>query len=253
MTCRRSVAPSPFASCSSPAMPRRLGRETLDVTLPRPPRWRGVVEQLRALPGGAAPAAQAAVRAQPGARRPGTSRWPTATRSPSCRRWPEAEHGFLTERPDRSRRAARRRSSRRSGAAWRRSSALVRNHHAGPRGAAPRLLGLRPDGRSGVRPHRRRGRVALARRRSRCSTGSGRSTIGDAAVASWRRRRIATTAFAACRYVIEEVKRRVPIWKREYYADGTVAWVDPDRRSCSTPDAPRSTPSAARSGTSGSR
>jgi len=27
--------------------------------------------------------------------------------------------------------------------------------------------------------------------------------------------------------VIEEVKRRVPIWKRESYADGTVAWVDP--------------------------
>jgi molybdopterin synthase catalytic subunit len=34
-------------------------------------------------------------------------------------------------------------------------------------------------------------------------------------------------AFAACRYVIEEVKRRVPIWKRESYADGTEVWVDP--------------------------
>ena len=28
-------------------------------------------------------------------------------------------------------------------------------------------------------------------------------------------------AFDACRYVIEELKRRVPIWKREHYADGT--------------------------------
>jgi molybdopterin synthase catalytic subunit len=27
--------------------------------------------------------------------------------------------------------------------------------------------------------------------------------------------------------VIEELKRRVPIWKRERYADGTVSWVDP--------------------------
>ena len=36
-----------------------------------------------------------------------------------------------------------------------------------------------------------------------------------------------TAAFAACRYVIEEVKRRVPIWKREHYADGTVGWVEP--------------------------
>ncbi len=34
-------------------------------------------------------------------------------------------------------------------------------------------------------------------------------------------------AFAACRWAIDEVKRRVPIWKREHYADGTFAWVDP--------------------------
>ena len=56
----------------------------------------------------------------------------------------------------------------------------------------------------------------------------GALEIGDAAVAV----AVAASAhrdeaFAACRYVIEEVKRRVPIWKREYYADGTVDWVDP--------------------------
>jgi molybdopterin synthase catalytic subunit len=34
-------------------------------------------------------------------------------------------------------------------------------------------------------------------------------------------------AFEACRHVIDAVKSRVPIWKREYYADGSVAWVDP--------------------------
>ena len=34
-------------------------------------------------------------------------------------------------------------------------------------------------------------------------------------------------AFVACRYVIEETKRRVPIWKRERYTDGSAAWVDP--------------------------
>ena len=32
-------------------------------------------------------------------------------------------------------------------------------------------------------------------------------------------------AFDACRYIIDEVKHRVPIWKREFYADGTVEWV----------------------------
>jgi molybdopterin synthase catalytic subunit len=34
-------------------------------------------------------------------------------------------------------------------------------------------------------------------------------------------------AFAACRHVIEEVKKRLPIWKRELRADGTATWVDP--------------------------
>ena len=36
-------------------------------------------------------------------------------------------------------------------------------------------------------------------------------------------------AYAASRWVIEELKRRVPIWKREHYEDGTREWVDPTR------------------------
>jgi molybdopterin synthase catalytic subunit len=37
-------------------------------------------------------------------------------------------------------------------------------------------------------------------------------------------------AYAASRFVIEELKRRVPIWKREHYIDGTREWADPTRR-----------------------
>lgn len=37
-------------------------------------------------------------------------------------------------------------------------------------------------------------------------------------------------AYALSRWVIEELKRRVPIWKREHYADGTREWVDPTGR-----------------------
>jgi molybdopterin synthase catalytic subunit len=37
-------------------------------------------------------------------------------------------------------------------------------------------------------------------------------------------------AYDASRWVIEELKRRVPIWKREEYADGTREWVDPSGR-----------------------
>ncbi len=35
------------------------------------------------------------------------------------------------------------------------------------------------------------------------------------------------TAYEASRHVIEEIKRRLPIWKREEYADGEVEWVGP--------------------------
>ena len=55
----------------------------------------------------------------------------------------------------------------------------------------------------------------------------GRLEIGEASIIIVAASPHRADAFAACRYVIEEVKRRVPIWKREYYADGTVGWVDP--------------------------
>lgn len=32
-------------------------------------------------------------------------------------------------------------------------------------------------------------------------------------------------AFQACKYIIDEVKHRVPIWKKEFYTDGTSEWV----------------------------
>src|SRR5690348_4473616 len=34
-------------------------------------------------------------------------------------------------------------------------------------------------------------------------------------------------AFEACRFVIEEVKRRIPVWKKELRIDGSEVWVDP--------------------------
>ena len=36
-------------------------------------------------------------------------------------------------------------------------------------------------------------------------------------------------AFKACRYIIDEVKHRVPIWKKEHYADGHSGWVNCER------------------------
>jgi molybdopterin synthase catalytic subunit len=37
-------------------------------------------------------------------------------------------------------------------------------------------------------------------------------------------------ALECTRYIIEEIKKRVPIWKMEHYSDGSREWVDPTRR-----------------------
>lgn len=33
-------------------------------------------------------------------------------------------------------------------------------------------------------------------------------------------------AFDACRYIIDEIKIRVPVWKNEHYTDGSTGWVE---------------------------
>jgi len=59
----------------------------------------------------------------------------------------------------------------------------------------------------------------------------GYLAIGETSVAIAASHERRAPAFAAARYVIEELKRRVPIWKREHYVDGTREWVDPTRGS----------------------
>jgi len=49
----------------------------------------------------------------------------------------------------------------------------------------------------------------------------GEASIAIAAAAPHR-----DEAFAACRYVIEEVKKRLPIWKKELRGDGSEKWVE---------------------------
>ncbi len=59
-----------------------------------------------------------------------------------------------------------------------------------------------------------------------CVHRTGRLGLGDIAV--W----VAVTAahraaaFEACRYIIDETKARVPIWKKEHYADGATEWIN---------------------------
>jgi len=53
----------------------------------------------------------------------------------------------------------------------------------------------------------------------------GRLEIGEASVAVAVASPHRTEAFAACRFLIDTLKAQVPIWKKEYYADGS-AWLE---------------------------
>ncbi|MEO6778163.1 MAG: molybdenum cofactor biosynthesis protein MoaE [Gemmatimonadaceae bacterium] len=50
--------------------------------------------------------------------------------------------------------------------------------------------------------------------------------IGDVCVVIAAAHAHRAAAFDACRYCIDEIKKRVPIWKREQFADGASEWVN---------------------------
>jgi len=41
--------------------------------------------------------------------------------------------------------------------------------------------------------------------------------------------------FLACRYIIDNVKHRLPIWKKEVYANGSEAWIESNHCGCTDP------------------
>jgi molybdopterin synthase catalytic subunit len=59
-----------------------------------------------------------------------------------------------------------------------------------------------------------------------CEHRVGALTLGEASVVIAAAHPHRGEAFDACRYVIEELKKRLPVWKREHYADGDLAWVE---------------------------
>ena len=62
--------------------------------------------------------------------------------------------------------------------------------------------------------------------RASCVHRLGPLRIGDLAVWVGVSAAHRDAAFAACRYIIDEVKQRVPIWKKEHYANGDSGWVN---------------------------
>jgi molybdopterin synthase catalytic subunit len=103
----------------------------------------------------------------------------------------------------------------------------VRNHHAGRA-----VDGLDYEAYAALAE--REGERILAEAKARfdvvgacCAHRVGSLAIGDLAVWVGVSAAHRGAAFDACRYIIDEVKRRVPIWKREHYREGDADWLHP--------------------------
>ena len=145
---------------------------------------------------------------------------------PSSRRWPAADVTYLTDSPlDLNLLIARVHGADRGGIAS--FLGVVRSHHQGrsvvrlsysayPEMAEAECARIVAEAETRWPVH-----VAVEHR-------IGTLEIGEAAVAVVAAGAHREEAFAACRHVIEELKRRVPIWKREQFADGGADWVGAD-------------------------
>ena len=57
----------------------------------------------------------------------------------------------------------------------------------------------------------------------------GELAVGEVSVAIAVSTPHRAEAFEAARHVIEEIKKRLPVWKRERYLDGEAEWLDGPR------------------------
>ena len=67
---------------------------------------------------------------------------------------------------------------------------------------------------------------SIAITRAACVHRTGELGIGELAVWVGVSAAHRDAAFAACRWIIDEVKARVPIWKQEHYEDGDSVWSE---------------------------
>ncbi len=100
----------------------------------------------------------------------------------------------------------------------------VRDHHEGHDVLAVTYEAFEPLAKKvlaeiALEAGRRHGaKVAAAHRLGKLAVGQASVAVAASAVHR-------AEAFAACREVIEEIKKRLPVWKKEHYVDGDSAWL----------------------------
>ena len=80
---------------------------------------------------------------------------------------------------------------------------------------------------------------------ARCVHRTGLLEIGDLAVWVGVAAPHRDEAFKACRYIIDELKVRLPIWKKEHYVDGDSGWVNCEACASAATQAPSASASGA--------
>ena len=105
----------------------------------------------------------------------------------------------------------------------------VRNHHGGEAVAALEYEAYEPvaeaEGTRILEEATSRFEVVTAFGRHR----TGKLAIGDCAVWVGVCAAHRGAAFDACRYIIDQIKVRLPIWKKEHYVNGDSGWVNCER------------------------
>ncbi|HZP59536.1 MAG TPA: molybdenum cofactor biosynthesis protein MoaE, partial [Opitutaceae bacterium] len=71
-----------------------------------------------------------------------------------------------------------------------------------------------------------------------CVHRTGRLQAGELAVWIGVLAAHRAAAFDACRYIIDEAKTRVPVWKKEHYAGGASLWINAATRGESASSSP---------------
>ncbi len=104
----------------------------------------------------------------------------------------------------------------------------VRNHHAGRAVAGLRYECYRVLAEAEGERILEEAATRFAITGVRCVHRVGELAIGELAVWVGVGAAHRDAAFDACRFVIDEVKARVPIWKHERYADGDAGWLHPE-------------------------
>ncbi|WP_188832201.1 molybdenum cofactor biosynthesis protein MoaE, partial [Alloalcanivorax dieselolei] len=101
----------------------------------------------------------------------------------------------------------------------------VRDHHQGLPVESLRYTAYAPLAEKRIAEIERQTRERFGLSYCRVAHRLGALRIGDVAIVCVARAAHRAEAFEACRYLVDEVKHQAPIWKEEFYTDGSSAYV----------------------------